>query len=161
MIDSSKVNQPSGILTGRSMYDFSIKFASPPKSVSFADPIVAEVNWRQRTEECEKFDLFYSALDIEGFRREYRTFRRLNRSKQCEIRESTKSISLFGSSNVSDARLLSEFIYGAVTYASDQVNTLQETVTTNFIEVLNAAAESKGNETVVTSFDFLHLIDAY
>jgi len=57
--------------------------------------------------------------------------------------------------------LISQFIHSAFTYATDQVITLQQTVTANFIEVLNTAAESEGNDFVMSSPDLFNVIDAY
>jgi len=153
-------HHPNGILNSP-LYEFSLKFASPPKSVRFADPIVDDVRERERTLECERVELFYSTLDIEQFRREYRAFRRLNRSKQYEPQDTPDRISSFSSSKGSDMHLISQFIHSAFTYATDQVITLQQTVTANFIEVLNTAAESEGNDFVMSSPDLFNVIDAY
>jgi len=154
-------NNPNGIIDS-AMYEVDIQFAIPPtvRSVRFAEPIVVDVRERERTTECEKGTLFYSALEIREFRHEYRQYRRLNRNK---MNDESNSINLspLNYFKSDEALLISGFIHGAFTFASDQVNTLQKTVKTNLVEVLNAVAESETNDNIMYNSDLSYLIETY
>ena len=60
-----------------------------------------------------------------------------------------------------EAYLISEFIHGAFSYASDHAVTLKKTFETNFHEVLNAVAESETNENMMSNSDLFYLIETY
>jgi len=167
-------------------FNFSINFALPPKCVSFAEPLVTSVRERPRTLECDKVILFYSSIDMKRFRREYREYRNYNMeyktttnvhntmkipttvSPVCNEEHGDYNImNIHNSTNIlqavcneDDGYILSELLCSAVSYASGQVATLQQTIATNLMEVLNSAAETDDPTINVTNnSDLFYLVD--